>query len=101
MNTPQKPQSHKPQSHKHSVNNSGLLFDQISRQIILEFYEKSKTKSSLWIWWHKNIIVTCYEALKAQRDFDKSLNKSIKESLLFKFIAKLDWDKIRRQYLLR
>jgi hypothetical protein len=85
MNTPQ---NH--QLHKHSVSKSGLLFDQISRQIILEFYEKSKTKSKSWIWWHKNSIVTRFETLKAQRDFDKSLNKSIKESLLFKLIAKLD-----------
>ena len=85
MNTPQKPQLH-----KHSVSKSGLLFDQISRQIIIEFYEKSKTKSKSWIWWNKNIIVTRYETLKVQRDFDKALNKSIKESLLFKLIAKLD-----------
>ena len=80
----------KPQLHKHSVSKSGLLFDQISRQIICEFYEKSKTKSKSWIWWHKNSIVTRFETLRAQRDFDKALNKSIKESLLFKLITKLD-----------
>jgi adenylate kinase family enzyme len=85
MNTPQDPQLH-----KHIVSKNGLLFDQISRQIIREFYEKSKTKSKTWIWWHKNLIVTCFETLKAQRDFDKALNKSIKESLLFKLITKLD-----------
>jgi hypothetical protein len=72
------------------VSKSGLLFDQISRQIILDFYEKSKTKSRSWIWWHQNSIVTRFELLKAQRDFDKAMKKSIKESLLFKLISKLD-----------
>jgi len=85
MSTP-----HNPQLHKHIVSKSGLLFDQISRQIIIEFYEKSKTKSKSWIWWNKNIIVTQYETLKAQRDFDKAIKKSFEESLLFKLMAKLD-----------
>lgn len=85
MNTQQKPKLH-----KHSVSKGGLLFDQISRQIIREFYEKSKTKSNSWIWWHKNSMVIRFETLKAQRDFYKTLNKSIKESLLFRLIAKLD-----------
>jgi len=77
MNNSENPQLHK-------------LFDQIERQIVRKFYEKSKTKSKSWIWWNKNIIVTRFETLKAQRDFDKAIKKSFKESLLFKLMAKLD-----------
>jgi hypothetical protein len=49
-----------------------------------------KTKSKSWIWWHKNSIVSRFEMLKSQKDFDKEIQKSIQESLLFKLIAKLD-----------
>ena len=72
------------------ISKSGLLFDQIERQIIREFYEKSKTKSKTWIWWHKNPIVTHFESLKAKRNFYKAIKKSFEESLLFKLMAKLD-----------
>ena len=72
------------------ISKSGLLFDQIERQIIREFYEKSKTKSKTWIWWHKNQIVTHFESLKAKRNFYKAIKKSFEESLLFKLMAKLD-----------
>jgi len=72
------------------ISKSGLLFDQIERQIIREFYEKSKTKSKSWIWWHKNPIVTHFESLKAKRNFYKAIKKSFEKSLLFKLMAKLD-----------
>ena len=72
------------------ISKSGLLFDQIERQIIREFYEKSKTKSKSWIWWHKNSIVTRFESLKTRRNFYKAIKKSFDESLLFKLMAKLD-----------
>jgi hypothetical protein len=72
------------------ISKSGLLFDQIERQIIREFYEKSKTKSKSWIWWHKNSIVTHFESLKAKRNFYKAIKKSFEKSLLFKLMAKLD-----------
>ena len=72
------------------ISKSGLLFDQIERQIIREFYEKIKTKSKTWIWWHKNPIVTRFETLRAQRNFYKAIKKSFDESLLFKLMAKLD-----------
>ncbi len=60
------------------ISKSGLLFDQIERQIIREFYEKSKTKSKSWIWWHKNSIVTRFESLKAKRDFYKAINNHLR-----------------------
>lgn len=69
--------------------NSDLLFDQINRKIIREFYEQSKTKSKLWIWWNKNIIVTRYESLKDKRDLDKEINRSIKDLFIFKLITKM------------
>ena len=70
------------------VSKSGLLFNQIERQIIREFYEKSKTKSKSWIWWHKNSIVTRFETLRAQRNFYKAIKKTLDESLLFKLMSK-------------
>ena len=70
------------------ISKSGLLFDQIERQIIREFYEKSKTKSKSWIWWHKNSIVTRFETLKAKRNLDKAIKKLFEESLFLKLIKK-------------
>ena len=61
-----------------NVKKSSLLFDQIERQIIREFYEKSKTKSKSWIWWHKNSIVTRFESLKAKRDFYKAIKNHLR-----------------------
>lgn len=85
MNTPQNSKSH-----KHIINKGGLLFDQISRQIILDFYSKSKEKSKFWIWWNRNAIVTRYETIKVQHIFDKSVKKWIEKSLVFRLIAKID-----------
>ena len=72
------------------ISKSGLLFDQIERQIIREFYEKSKTKSKSWIWWHKNSIVTRFETLRAKRNLDKAIKKLFEESLFLKLMKKLD-----------
>ena len=83
-----------------NVKKSSLLFDQIERQIIREFYEKSKTKSKSWIWWHKNPIVTRFEALRAKRNFYKAIKKSFEKSLLFKLMAKLEktkWQMTKRK----
>ena len=71
-----------------NVKKSGLLFDQIERQIIREFYEKSKTKSKSWIWWHKNSIITRFESLKAKRNFYKAIKKLFEESLFLKLMKK-------------
>ena len=70
------------------ISKSGLLFDQIERQIIREFYEKRKTKSKSWIWWHKNSIVTRFETLKAKRNLDKAIKKLFEESLFLKLMKK-------------
>lgn len=72
---------------------NGLLLDQIDRQIIIEFYKKSESKSKLWIWWHKNVIVSRYEGLKSSRELDRSYNIMMTEiikSSYFKAISKLD-----------
>lgn len=60
---------------------SFILFDQVSRKIIIDFYSRSKGKSKLWIWWNKNIIVTNYESIKAKKEMDIQLKKLFKSLL--------------------
>jgi hypothetical protein len=67
-----------------------IILDQTSRQIIVEFYEKSKNKSALWVWWNKNIIVSNYEGLKAQRNLYRTVEKAFSELYVSKLITKLD-----------
>ena len=67
-----------------------IILDQTSRQIIVEFYEKSKNKSALWVWWNKNIIVSNYEGLKAKRNLYRTVEKAFSELYVSKLITKLD-----------
>lgn len=65
-----------------------LLFDQIDRQIIKEFYEKSKTKSKIWVWWKKPIIVAQYERSKAEQKAAKECKEGLEK--VFSVICVLD-----------
>ena len=65
-----------------------MIFDTIERQIILDFYKESETKSNFWIWWHKNVIVSRYETIKAQRDFYKTLIQEMQKSMFYKVFYK-------------
>lgn len=79
-----------------TVKRKGLLFDQISRQVIIDFQQKSKNKGKFWIWYHQNIIVTNYENAKALRklddEFEIFITKTIdafERSLCWKYIDKI------------
>lgn len=75
-----------------------LLLNEIERQIIIGFYEKSKSKSKLWIWWHKSITVSNYEILKAKRDFWKSIDADIEKLFKRKQVRKF-YVKVNGLYL--
>ncbi len=55
----------------------GLLFEDWERKHIIDFYKKPS-------WWGKSLIVTRYEWLKALKDLDKGIEKTI----LFKIIER-------------
>ena len=53
------------------------LFDQIERQIILDYYQNPPKNK----WWNAPLFVTQFEAAKAKRDFGKAILKPIVEFL--------------------
>ena len=54
-----------------------ILISQVDRQIIIEFYRESKTKSKLWIWFYTPMVVSQYEIMKAKKEFIKNMIKAI------------------------
>ena len=73
------------------MNRKHLLFNSFERRIIIDFYERSKTKSRLWIYFHKNQLVSRFELLKAKKDLNNAVMDDFKENSIFKLFRKLTW----------
>lgn len=71
------------------MNRKHLLFNSFERRIIIDFYERSKTKSKLWIYFHKNQLVSRFELLKAKKDLNNAVMDDFKENSIFKLFRKL------------
>ena len=71
------------------MNRKRLLFNSFERRMIIGFYERSKTKSKLWIYFHENQLVSRFEGLKAKKDLNNAIMEDLKECFIFKLFRKL------------
>ena len=71
------------------MNRKRLLFNSFERRIIIDFYERSKTKSKLWIYFNENQLVSRFEGLKAKKDLNNAIMEDFKECFIFKLFRKL------------
>ena len=56
-----------------------LLFNQLERQIIIDFNSKKKSKGKFWAWWRSNIITDRFNILKAKRQLSRDIDALVKK----------------------